>query len=101
MEIAIEKVVASNVVRLRHEQGFSQQELADKAGLSRQTVSAIENGHPTANLRTLSLLADALGVLPAILLMNGQTGMVGYIMEVPVVLSEKEESWSIRPMKTE
>lgn len=47
----------------RKKVGLSQYQLADKAGLSRQTIAAIETGIPTTvKLSTLRALAAALGV---------------------------------------
>ena len=40
--------------------GLSQAQLADRAGLSRSTVSRIETGAETPNLRTVRQLAHAL-----------------------------------------
>ena len=47
---------------LRRLRAFSQQELADAAGLGRNTVSRIERGETGAHGRTLRRLAQALGV---------------------------------------
>ncbi len=51
--------------RLRHiraQAGYSQQELADKSGVSQHTVSEIELGRRKPQGRTLRKLADTLGV---------------------------------------
>lgn len=47
---------------IREEKGMTQEELENKSGISRQTISAIENGR-TNNVMsgTLTALADALG----------------------------------------
>ena len=47
---------------LRRLRAFSQQELADVAGLGRNTISRIERGETGAHGRTLRRLAQALGV---------------------------------------
>jgi transcriptional regulator with XRE-family HTH domain len=47
---------------LRRLRAFSQQELADAAGLGRNTISRIERGETGAHGRTLRRLAQALGV---------------------------------------
>lgn len=54
---------AEKLRRLRRGSGFTQKELADKAGLSQSTIAMIENGtrgnpHP----KTLTVLAKALNV---------------------------------------
>ena len=49
--------------RLRAERGWSQQRLADEAGLSRQTISAIENNpRHRVGVETQERLADAFGI---------------------------------------
>jgi DNA-binding XRE family transcriptional regulator len=42
--------------------GISQGELAHRAGISRQTVSLLENGAHSPNIVTFCVIADALGV---------------------------------------
>jgi putative molybdopterin biosynthesis protein len=46
----------------RQARGFSQQQLAAMAGVSRQAVSAVESGHSDPSLRVALALARALGV---------------------------------------
>jgi transcriptional regulator with XRE-family HTH domain len=41
--------------------GFTQEQLADRIGMRRNTIWLIESGHPT-RVRTANLLARALGV---------------------------------------
>lgn len=51
--------------RLRDErkrQGLTQEQLAKRAGLSRQGIIKIENGHSSLQLSSLRALAKALGV---------------------------------------
>lgn len=56
-------MLAKRLKELRKENGWSQQKLAEKTGLSFNAVTKIEQGlakHPT--LRTLIKLADAFGI---------------------------------------
>jgi putative molybdopterin biosynthesis protein len=46
----------------RQVRGFSQQQLASMAGVSRQAVSAVESGHSDPSLRVALALAQALGM---------------------------------------
>ena len=46
----------------RQARGFSQQQLAGMAGVSRQAVSAVEAGHSDPSLRVAFALAQALGM---------------------------------------
>jgi putative molybdopterin biosynthesis protein len=55
--------VAGARLRLaRQARGFSQQQLAGMAGVSRQAVSALESGHSDPSLRVALALAQALGM---------------------------------------
>jgi transcriptional regulator with XRE-family HTH domain len=54
--------VGDKVRDLRKERGWSQQELADRAGISMQTVSNLETGRHVPGIATLSKIAGALGV---------------------------------------
>ena len=54
---------------LRRLRAFSQQELADVAGVGRNTISRIERGETGAHGRTLRRLAQALSVDVAELLL--------------------------------
>lgn len=60
-------ILAQNVRRIRRETGFSQEDLADRAGLHRTYISSIERGERNISLENLFLLADALGVDSAVL----------------------------------
>jgi transcriptional regulator with XRE-family HTH domain len=50
--------------RLRRQAALSQQELAERAGTTQETVSRLERGHHSARGRTLRRLAAVLGVEP-------------------------------------
>src|ERR1700751_796272 len=52
----------ANLRLARQARGFSQQQLASMAGVSRQTVSAVESGHSDPSLRVALALAHALGL---------------------------------------
>jgi transcriptional regulator with XRE-family HTH domain len=60
--------VATNVRRARHAGGVTQEELADRAGLSSRYVGSIERGNVVISIVTLVELARALKVEPAELL---------------------------------
>jgi transcriptional regulator with XRE-family HTH domain len=62
------QLVARNVHRMRQERGYSQGELARRAGLSKQTLSGIEAGEANPTVLTLSAIATGLGVPVAHLL---------------------------------
>jgi molybdate-binding protein/transcriptional regulator with XRE-family HTH domain len=52
----------ANLRFARQARGFSQQQLASMAGVSRQAVSAVESGHSDPSLRVALALAQALGL---------------------------------------
>jgi transcriptional regulator with XRE-family HTH domain len=55
-------VFSDNVRRLREERGWTQEELADNAGLHLDHISKIENRHREPMVRTIAKLAKGLGV---------------------------------------
>ena len=57
-----------NLRRKRHDQHMTQEELADRAGLSARYVGAIERGDVSASVTVLGQIAEALGVEPGDLL---------------------------------
>jgi putative molybdopterin biosynthesis protein len=52
----------ANLRLARQTRGFSQQQLASMAGVTRQAVSAVESGHSDPSLRVALALAQALGL---------------------------------------
>ncbi len=56
--------LAWNVMEYRHEKGFSQKALADKAGISLRTIAYIEDyeGEFSPNIKIVQAIAKALGV---------------------------------------
>lgn len=62
------QLVARNVRRMRHERGYSQSELARRAGLAKQTLSSIEAGEANPTVVTLAAVAEGLRVPVAHLL---------------------------------
>lgn len=48
------------IMQKRKELGYTQEELADKVGISQKTVSKFENGLEEPKITTLAVIADAL-----------------------------------------
>jgi transcriptional regulator with XRE-family HTH domain len=64
----LREVFATNLRRLRHEKGLSQDDLAYEAEISRSYLSQLEKGVFYASLKIIGRLASALDVEPAELL---------------------------------
>ena len=63
--------IAVKLKEARREKGWSQQELAERAGLERKTVNRIENKHYSPSIDTLVSLSNALDVSVQALLTEG------------------------------
>ena len=57
--------IGNRVKDLRVERALTQEELAKKAGVGKNTVNRIERNETEPHMSTLRKLADALGVEPA------------------------------------
>ena len=67
-------LLARNLRALRLARGWSQEKMAEKCGLHRTYVGAIERGERNVTLETLNALALALGVSAAELIIDSQRG---------------------------
>lgn len=56
------KLVGSNAARIRKEKGLTQEQLAERCGLSQQYLSKLERGRRNPTIVTLYEIANALGV---------------------------------------
>lgn len=56
------KLVGRNFARLRKASGMSQEQVAERANLSQQYISGIENGKRNPTVETLYAIAQAFGV---------------------------------------
>jgi transcriptional regulator with XRE-family HTH domain len=59
---ALLRILAGNIIRLREARDWSQEELADQAGLHRTYVGSVERCERNVTLSTLEAFADALDV---------------------------------------
>ena len=64
----IRRRLAANIIRLRKEQGWSQDELADRAGLHRTYISGVERGVRNPTITVVAKISAALSVEAALLL---------------------------------
>jgi len=58
----LKEIMAMNLRRIRHAKKLTQEELADRAGLSMRYVGAIERGDVSASVTVLGQIANALEV---------------------------------------
>lgn len=56
------KLVGDNCARIRKERGWTQEQLAERCGLSQQYISGLERGRRNPTIVTIYELAVALGV---------------------------------------
>ena len=56
------KLVGRNAARIRKERGLTQEQLAERSGLSQQYLSGLEGGRRNPTIVTLYEIANALGV---------------------------------------
>lgn len=61
----LKEVMAVNLRRLRHDKQMTQEELADRAGLSARYIGSIERAHVSASVTVLGQIAEALEIEPA------------------------------------
>ena len=63
--MSLREIVATNLRRLRHAKGMSQEELADRAGINRNYVGMLEREQHSATVDMLEKLAEVLEADPA------------------------------------
>ena len=56
------KLVGRNAARIRKERGLTQEQLAERCGLSQQYLSGLEQGRRNPTIVTIYEIASALGV---------------------------------------
>lgn len=60
----LKDVMATNLRKLRHARGLTQEEVAERAGLSARYVGAMERADVSASVTVLGRIAEALDVEP-------------------------------------
>jgi transcriptional regulator with XRE-family HTH domain len=64
----LKEVMATNLRRARHDRKLTQEELAERSGLSSRYIGAVERGDVSASVTVLGQIADALRLSPCELL---------------------------------
>jgi transcriptional regulator with XRE-family HTH domain len=70
----LKEVVAANLRRLLQAHGWTQEELADRVGLSVRYVGQVERSQASMSVTVLGQFADALATDPAELVRSGRDG---------------------------
>ena len=83
------KVFSENVRRYRKNLGFSQEEFAEKCGLHRTYISAVERQRRSISLNNIEKIADALGVDAYLLFIDGDDDNREDCLESEIEASEK------------
>lgn len=73
----IVKVFSFNLRKYRTELGISQEAFAEKAGLHRTYISAVECGKRSISLDNIQKIADALGVETYLLFLENEKSSIG------------------------
>jgi transcriptional regulator with XRE-family HTH domain len=64
LSMDLKEAMATNLRRVRHAEGWTQEELADRAGLSARYLGSIERAAVSASVTVLGRLAEALRIDP-------------------------------------
>jgi transcriptional regulator with XRE-family HTH domain len=64
----LKEIMATNLRRIRHDLNLTQEELADRAGVSARYIGAIERARVSASITVLGQIAEALELNPCDLL---------------------------------
>lgn len=85
--------LGERVLSARRHRGMSQQQLAERVGLTRTSITNLERGHQKIQVHTLYAVAEALGVDPATLLpqLRGAAGALHEHLSEP--LHPEELDW--------
>lgn len=64
----LKDVLATNLRRQRHERGLTQEDIAERTGLSSRYIGSIERARVSVSVTVLGKLAKALNVVPCVLI---------------------------------
>ncbi|WP_269929152.1 helix-turn-helix domain-containing protein [Kocuria massiliensis] len=91
------------IYRARRDQGITQGELAERAGVSRKTVSNIETGRTTGNPRILAILAEVLDIDLGDAQIDHNQHVPNILLPIATLLEEipkKDQAYAIADMFT-
>ena len=67
---SILNIIGSNIKRYRTARGFSQEKLAEFAGLHRTYIGAVERGERNISAKNIAKITEVLGIEPYRLMKN-------------------------------
>jgi transcriptional regulator with XRE-family HTH domain len=70
----LKEIVAANVRQLRHAKNLTQEDLAERVGLSPRYIGSVERGTSSPTVSVLGKLATALNVEPSVLVTKRKRG---------------------------
>ncbi|TPL03522.1 helix-turn-helix transcriptional regulator [Mesorhizobium sp. B2-4-11] len=70
----LKETLAINLRRARSSRDLTQEELAERSGLSARYIGAIERANVSASVTVLGRIADALGMEPEALIRTSKKG---------------------------
>ena len=76
-------MLKDNLIRLRKLNGYSQEQIADRIGISRQAYAKWENGQTTPDIEKAAALADVYNISLDNLLNGGSVEGIGMIPPAP------------------
>lgn len=85
-ESAMKEMIAANLIRYRKSLGLSQEQLAEQAGVTRQSINNYENAKTLPDSKILSALASVLGITLDDLLRSQGEGLPNFRFRAHVTL---------------
>src|SRR5258708_34908244 len=79
------QTTGQKIIDFRSRQGWTQEELADEAGVTVRTIQRIEPGATQPRLYTLKVLAEVLGTTVELLLQPDPAGVAAAAPHAPIV----------------
>lgn len=95
------RTIGNKMLELRKKAGFTQAELAEKAGLSDRTYADIERGNVNMRIETLLRICDALHITPDAILTEENASLQATqeeIMEKYAACTEKDKQVALALM---
>jgi transcriptional regulator with XRE-family HTH domain len=96
----LREIVAINVRRLRHDKGWTQEDVAERVGLSVRYLGQIERAQASMTVTVLGRVADAFGVDAAELVKRPRSKQQS-LLRVPCGRTHRDGEQRTRPAATD